>query len=451
MLRFIRNYRPEISEILKLSYPIILGQLGITLMGVADTIMVGGLGKEALAGVNQANNIFFMLSGLTFGILFAVSTLVSIKVGEGNPNKGFITYRAGLLVSVILFVFQLIILGVLISNFHWLKQTDAVNEIAPRFLKIVAWSILPMLIFLTSRQFTDGLGHTKVSMFITIGGLLLNVLLNWLFIYGNWGCPNLGYEGAAWATLISRIAMAMAGLWYIRYSKLMSQYLPKVMPKLKEIWAESFAIWKIGFPLGLQTFAEWACFAFSGVMVGWYGEAQLAAHAMALSAASFTYMVASGIAMAGSIMAGNGYGEHNPLKIRRVAHVTFFLLGVFEILNAGGFILFNEQIAHLYKAESDVMPFVLPLFFLAALFQLSDGIQAGAMGLLRGIKDVVWASIISIISYWLVSLPLSYYLGEVLGQEVYGIWTGFTIGLFIASILGVWRFYRRVKNLTIFD
>lgn len=451
MLRFIRSYNPEIKEILKLSYPIILGQLGITLMGVADTIMVGGLGKEALAGVNQANNIFFMLSGLTFGILFAVSTLVSIKVGEGNPEKGFITYRAGLLVSIILFVFQLILLWVLIENFHWLKQVNSVNEIAPRFLKIVAWSILPMLIFLTSRQFTDGLGFTKVSMVITIGGLLLNVLLNWLLIYGNWGMPNLGYEGAAWATLIARIAMALAGLWYVRYSKLMSQFVPRAMPKIKEIWQESFAIWKIGFPLGLQTFAEWACFAFSGVMVGWYGEAQLAAHAMALSAASFTYMVASGLAMAGSIMVGNGYGEHNRIKIRRVAHVTFFLLGIFEILNAAGFIIFNEQIAHLYKAEADVMPYVLPLFFLAALFQISDGIQAGAMGLLRGIKDVVWASIISIISYWVVSLPLSYYFGEILSQEVYGIWTGFTIGLFIASILGVIRFYRRIKNLTIFS
>ncbi len=451
MLRFVRSYRTEIVEILKLSYPIILGQLGITLMGVADTIMVGGLGKEALAGVNQANNIFFMLSGLTFGILFAVSTLVSIKVGEGKPEKGFITYRAGLLVSLILFVFQLIILWVLISNFHWLKQTDSVNEIATRFLKIVAWSILPMLFFLTSRQFTDGLGHTKVSMFITIGGLLLNVFLNWLLIYGNWGFPQLGYEGAAWATLFSRIAMALSGIWYVRYSKLMQSYLPKLMPKFREIWTESFAIWKIGFPLGLQTFAEWACFAFSGVMVGWYGEAQLAAHAMALSAASFTYMVASGIAMAGSIMAGNGYGEQNRFKIRRVAHVTFFLLGVFEILNAAGFIIFNEQIARLYKADSEVITFILPLFFLAALFQLSDGIQAGAMGLLRGIKDVVWASIISIISYWLVSLPLSYYLGEVLGQEVYGIWTGFTIGLFIASVLGVWRFYRRVKVLTVFE
>ncbi len=461
-----KGYKFEIKEIALLAYPIILGQLGVVLMGVADTIMVGKLGSDALASVNQANNLFFMLSGLTFGVLFAVSTLVSIKVGEKKTEQGFAIYRASLMVSIVLFVIQFIALQILIANFDWLGQKGAINEIAPQFLNIISWSILPLLINMSSRQYLDGLGHTKVFMILTILGLLMNIFLNWVLIYGNLGFQPWGVNGAAYATLISRILMALAGLWYVRYSSLMKRYLPEKLPSWKSVIPEMKPIWKMGTPLALQTFAEWACFALSGVMVGWYGAVQLSAHAVALNIASVTYMVASGIAMAGSILAGNSYGEKNVLKIKKIAHATFFLLAVFEIFNAILFMLFNEQIAALYKVETAVLPFILPLLFLAAAFQLSDGIQAGAMGLLRGIKDVVWASIISVVSYWVISLPLSYYFGDYRfqwingqfqrvyipnsiweGGQVYGVWIGFTVGLFAASIFGVYRFYSRLNKL----
>jgi MATE family multidrug resistance protein len=203
----------------------------------------------------------------------------------------------------------------------------------------------------------------------------------------------------------------------------------------------------MGLPIALQTFAEWACFSISGIMVGWYGASQVAAHAVALNAASVTYMVASGIGMAGSIIVGNGFGEQNSLKIKKVANATFMLMLVFELVNAALFVVFNRQIAGLYGVESSVIPLILPLFVLAAVFQVSDGIQAAAMSLLRGIKDVNMASIISVFSYWVVSLPLSYYLGEVLQQQVYGIWIGFTVGLIVASLLGVYRFYQKSSSL----
>jgi MATE family multidrug resistance protein len=441
------EYRVYIRDIFKLSYPIILGQLGLVLMGVADTIMVGRLGKEALAGVNQANSLFFMTSGLTFGVLFSVSALVSIKVGEKNASGGFITYRAGLLVSILLFIFQYLVLYLLTENFEWLQQTDSVNAIAPGYLRIVNISVLPMLVFLCARQFTDGLGHTKVSMVLTLAGLLLNVILNAVLIYGFAFIPALGVQGAAWATLISRVAMMLAALWYVRYASFMKTYVPVRMPSWKYVWRETPAIWKMGLPIALQTFAEWACFSISGIMVGWYGASQVAAHAVALNAASVTYMVASGIGMAGSIIVGNGFGEQNSLKIKKVANATFMLMLVFELVNAALFVVFNRQIAGLYGVESSVIPLILPLFVLAAVFQVSDGIQAAAMSLLRGIKDVNMASIISVFSYWVVSLPLSYYLGEVLQQQVYGIWIGFTVGLIVASLLGVYRFYQKSSSL----
>lgn len=447
MSTFFTRYRSEIREALALSFPIIMGQLGIILMGVADTIMVGRLGKDVLAAVNQANNIFFMVSGLTFGVLFAVSTRVSIKMGEGKEGSTFLTYRAGQWVAMILFICQFLALELIINNFEVLNQQGRINELTPGFLRIINYSALPMLLSLASRQFTDGLGHTKVAMSITFGGLAMNVLLNYLMIYGNWGFPALGMYGAAWATLISRVAMALAGIWYIRYSGFLSRYRPEKRLSKAEILPETREIWKLGLPVGLQTFAEWACFSISGIMVGWLGSAQVAAHAVALNVASLTYMVVSGIAIAGSIMTGNAFGEGNKMMIRRIGHVIIFLVLVFEVVNALLFIAFKHQIAGLYGVQEDVMPVVLPLFFLAAVFQLADGIQAAGMNLLRGITDVNWASAISVISYWVVSLPLSYFLGIRMDWEVFGIWTGFTLGLFIAALLGVWRFYYKINQL----
>lgn len=441
-------YRIQIAETLKLAYPIILGQLGIILMGVADTLMVGPLGSEVLASANQANNLFFMVSGLTFGVLFSISTLVSIKVGQKRGAEGFITYRAGLVVAGILFVFQYLILQVFVNNFEWLGQDDAVNRMAPGLLNILSWSILPLLINVVTRQFTDGLGHTKIAMLITLGGLGLNVLLCWMFIYGHWGFDPMGLEGAGYATLVARIVMAVVGLWYVRYSAFMRKYVPIAMPKWEKIVVEMPHIWKLGLPVALQTFAEWACFGLSGVMVGWYGSKQLAAHAVALNVASVTYMVVSGIAMAGAIIVGNHYGEKNRTQIRHAAHAIFLVIMVFEVVNALFFIFGNQAIASLYDVKSDVMPTILPLFILAAIFQLADGIQAGAMHMLRGIKDVNWSSGLSILSYWVISLPLSYALGVWKGWQVYGIWIGFTVGLFVAAGLGVWRFYSHLKVLT---
>lgn len=446
-----KTYKVQIQQTLKLAYPIILGQLGIVLMGVADMLMVGPLGSEELASVNQANNLFFMMSGLTFGVLFSVSTLVSIKVGQKRAADGFITYRAGLVAALILFAFQFIILQVFVHNFHWLKQDAAIERLAPGFLNILSWSILPLLFNVVTRQFTDGLGHTKIAMLITLGGLALNVFLCYVLIYGHFGVTALGLNGAAYATLISRIVMALVGLWYVRYSAFMREYVPQIMPDWSKIKIELPSIWKIGLPIALQTFAEWACFGLSGVMVGWYGAKQLAAHAVALSFASISYMVVSGIAMAGAIIVGNKYGEKNRDQIRHAAHAIFLIIGVFEIGTALIFIFGNHWIAQLYEVKADVMPTILPLFILAAIFQLADGIQAGAMNMLRGIKDVNWSSGLSILSYWVISLPLSYLLGVWQDWQVYGIWIGFTVGLFVAAMLGVWRFYNHLRVLTFED
>ncbi len=446
--RLYTPYKAEIKQTFVLALPIIMGQLGIVLMGVADTLMVGHLGKDVLAAANQANSIFFMVSSVTFGVMFAISSRVSIQVGEGNRLETFATYRAGQWAAILLFLCQFTALEIIIRNFGYLGQHGSINELTPGFLRIINFSALPMLLSTASRQYTDGLGHTKVAMSITFGGLALNVLLNYGLIYGNMGLPAMGMYGAAWATLIARVGMALAGIWYIRYSGFLAIYRPPAMPAWPEIKVQLSALWKLGLPVGLQTFAEWACFSISGLMVGWLGTAQVAAHAVALNVASVAYMVVSGMAVAGSILTGNAFGEKNKEAIRKVAYATFFIIVIFQLFNVALFMLFNRQIASLYGVDAEVMPIILPLFFLAAVFQLADGVQAGAMNLLRGITDVRWASIISVLSYWVVSLPASYFLGIMLDGKVFGVWTGFTLGLFVAAAFGVWRFYHKLKSLT---
>ncbi len=445
--RFFSPHRATLKQTFTLAIPIIMGQLGIVLMGVADTLMVGRLGKDVLAAANQANSIFFMVSSVTFGVMFAISSRVSIQFGEGLRQETFTTYRAGQVAAILLFACQFTMLEIIIQNFEWLGQAQSINQLTPDFLRIINYSALPMLLSAASRQYTDGLGHTKVAMSITFGGLALNVLLNYGLIYGNMGMPAMGMCGAAWATLIARVGMALAGIWYIRYSGFLASYRPQQMPPWGQIKIQLSALWKLGLPVGLQTFAEWACFSISGLMVGWLGTAQVAAHAVALNVASVAYMVVSGLAVAGSILVGNAYGEKNVKTIRKVAHATFFIIVVFQLVNVLIFVLFNKQIAGWYGVEADVMPIILPLFFLAAAFQLADGVQAGAMNLLRGIMDVKWSSIISVISYWVVSLPASYILGIILDGKVFGVWTGFTLGLFVAAGFGVWRFYHKLKSL----
>jgi MATE family multidrug resistance protein len=447
LTRFFSPHRATVIQTLTLALPIIMGQLGIVLMGVADTLMVGHLGKDVLAAANQANSIFFMVSSVTFGVMFAISSRVSIQFGEGLRQETFATYRAGQLAAMLLFLCQFTILEIIIQNFEILGQAESINKLTPGFLRIINYSALPMLLSTASRQYTDGLGHTKVAMSITFGGLALNVLLNYGLIYGNIGMPNMGMYGAAWATLIARIGMALAGIWYIRYSGFLAAYRPQIMPSMSAIKVQLSALWKLGLPVGLQTFAEWACFSISGLMVGWLGTAQVAAHAVALNVASVAYMVVSGLAVAGSILAGNAYGEKNKAAIQKVAHATFYIIVAFQLVNVCIFVLFNKQISNWYGVEPEVMPIILPLFFLAAVFQLADGVQAGAMNLLRGITDVKWSSIISVFSYWIISLPASYILGITLDGKVFGIWTGFTLGLFVAAGFGVWRFYHKLKIL----
>jgi MATE family multidrug resistance protein len=291
------------------------------------------------------------------------------------------------------------------------------------------------------KQFSDGLSHTRVSMIVTIAGLLLNVFLNWVFIFGKLGFPALGLNGAGIATLVVRIFMSVAMLAYIFRAKLFSAYIISppagysFFPLIKKIT-------KLGLPGGMQLFFEVGAFSGAAVIAGWLGTIPLAAHQIAINLASITYMVAAGISSAGAIRVGQAVGIGNQAKIVRAGTVSIVLAVAFMAVACLVFLTLNYTLVRLYIQDQEVVTLAASLLIIGGFFQLSDGVQVVGLGILRGIEDVNMPTIIALFAYWVIGLPLGYVLGFTFGMNIQGIWLGLLTGLTVSAILLTIRFYK---------
>ncbi|MDA8895894.1 MATE family efflux transporter [Bacteroidia bacterium] len=431
---------------IKLSIPMVLGQLGLMLQGVTDVIMVGPLGDDYISSANMANNVFFLLIAFFMGMLFSMSTVISIKDGEGKRNNTPFTYKAGLLLSFTAAILIVLLNEITIANFSILGQVSEINDIAPGYLRIIGWSAIPFLVFVAARQFSDGLGITAVGMYISIGGFIVNILFNGIGING-WitGVP-LGITGAGLATLSTRVLMAIGLIIYIAKHKTLGNLKSTKVFNWEVCKKESIQLIKLGIPLGVQFFAEVACFAVSGLIVGTISSVQAAAHAVALSIAALTYMAVTGVAQAGGILAGNFYGERNLGKLKILGKDMIQLSVIFQLFFGILLFVFKRPIALLFELEGETLELTVLLLTIACVFQLADGIQVIAMNLLRGIKDVKMSMTIALVSYWIIPIPFSYYFGVVMGYGAQAVWWGFVIGLTVACILGVVRYFWKINQ-----
>lgn len=241
--------------------------------------------------------------------------------------------------------------------------------------------------------------------------------------------------------------MMLIGFGYLFFSNKVKDVIRAPIPRLEEINEQIKEIFKIGLPISLETTAEWACLAFCGVMVGWYGSVQMAAHAVAWNAVSVTFMMASGISIAGNILVGYGYGEQNARKIRIAAFTTVSSVILLQTINSIIFLLFHKQIANAYGVQGEAVQIILPLFVFASLFQVFDGLQITLKSLLRGIKDVLWVSVISVFAYWAVTIPIGYILADIYKYRAIGVWIGISLGFIIASLLSSYRMNHSFKRL----
>jgi len=450
--------RPIFSELrttLALAFPIIVGQLSQMLMGVADSVMVGRLGAVPLAASAFANVLFmggFMLGG---GILASGSVLISRTHGAKQSRKCAEYLRHGVWLAAGLGV--LICAGIL-SLIPWLdhfgQPLEVLAAVRP-YLELIAVSLLPTLLFQVLRQFGEATGHPWGPMVILLSSVALNVLLNWILIYGNWGAPALGLAGAGWATLASRI-VSLVALWaWLRVHKeLRAEWPGEGSVCIAEAnpawfswlsWTHLREMFVLGIPIAGQFVFEGGFFAISALMMGWIGTVPLAAHQIAINCAGFAWVIPLGLSIALSVRVGRTVGEGRVELLPRIvfgAQAAGLAYAVFSILT---FVFAGRVIAAGFTPEVRVVELAAQLLIIAALFQVFDGGQVIASGALRGLADVKVPSVITFISYWVIGLPLAYFLGVRLAQPQ-AVWSSMVVGLALGGMMLWRRLYVQIRR-----
>jgi MATE family multidrug resistance protein len=453
----LKTYTKEFNYNLRLATPVMLGMLGHTFVSLVDNIMVGQIGTAELAAVSLGNSFIFIAMSIGMGFSTAITPLIAEADSENNFEKGKSSFKHGLFLCTILSLLLFVLILIAKPLMYLMKQPEEVVQLAIPYLDLVAVSLVPLIIFQGFKQFSDGLSMTKYPMYATILANIINVVLNYLLIFGKFGFPQMGIVGAAVGTLISRIVMLFFLWWLLKGKEKSKTYVTN----LKLFKLDSKMIKKVvnlGFPSAMQMFFEVAIFTAAIWLSGTLGKNPQAANQIALNLSSMTFMVAIGLSVAAMIRVGNQKGLKDFSELRRIA-ISIFILGlslafVFAVL----FLVFHNILPKMYvdfddaKNYSDnfeVVSIAAKLLLAAAIFQLSDSAQVILLGALRGLQDVKIPTLITFIAYWIVGFPVSYFLGK---EEVYGsfgIWLGLLAGLTSAAILLYLRFNYLTKRLVL--
>ena len=411
------------------------------MVGVADNMMVGQVGYIPLAGASLGNAIFFFVMVFGLGMSFAITPLVGFAHGQGNNKECGQVLRHGLILNTLIAVLLLILLFIATNYLHLMGQEDAVVEQAKPYLLVISFSIIPFLVFQSFRQYSEGLSMTKVPMVVSVSMNVLNIVLNYLLIYGKFGFPELGLLGAGIATLIARTIMALVMAIYVLSNQRFKPFLDGMGLKNLDMKVIRDLL-RIGVPGGLQFIFEVGAFSMAAIMMGWIGAAALAAHQIAINLASITYMTVAGLGAAAAIRVGNQLGRKDYPTMKKAA-MTLIAMGVgLMVIFASIFVVAKDYLPLLYNNELEVVAIASSMLIFAALFQISDGVQVVALGALRGMKDVKIPTLITFIAYWLVSLPLGYFLSFYLDYGPNGIWFALFLGLTISAVWVMIRFVR---------
>jgi MATE family multidrug resistance protein len=441
-------YKKEFSTNIRLAYPVILGMLGHTVIGVIDNIMVGRLGATQLAAVSLANSFVFI--AMSAGIGF--STAITPIVAQGDAAKDVKTVRSafqhGLFLCTLigLILFGVVSLGTPLM--HLMRQPDEVIALAKPFIGWVGFSLLPMVIFQGYKQFADGLSLTKYAMYAVIFSNVIHVGINYVLIYGIWFFPKMGMMGAAIGTVISRIAMLIFMHYALSRNAQLKQYFSNFsFSEIKKSMLKKIVA--LGLPSSMQMLFEVALFTAAVWLSGFLGKTNQAANQIALSLASMTFMFAMGLSVAAMVRVGNQKGLKDYVNLRIVARSIFLLAIIIEIVFALLFIALHNYLPHWFvnaddaiqlKDNTEVIKIASTLLIVAAIFQISDGIQVVVLGALRGLQDVKIPTVITFVAYWVIGFPISFYLGLYTPLKATGIWIGLLAGLTAAALFLYLRF-----------
>jgi MATE family multidrug resistance protein len=438
------SYPAHVRAVTTLGLPLVGGHLAQIAIGVTDTLMLGWYGVDALAAVTLASSYFFVLFLMGAGFAFAVMPMVATFDAEEDEVSIRRVTRMGLWLSL---AYAVVIMPFMIWSEALLLlmgQTETVAADAQHYLRIAGFGMFPWLVAMVIKSYLAALERTQVVFWIAVLATVFNGLINYALIFGNWGAPELGIQGAAIASVFTQV-VGMVGILV---------YAVKVLPEhqlfvrfWKADWEMLNRVFRLGVPIGFTGLSETGLFAATAVMMGWLGTVPLAAHGIALQCAGITFMLHLGISNVATIRAGNAYGRGDREHLGRGARVVFVMSVIAAALTSVVFLVWPEQLVLAFMQSSEpardqIVAIGIGLLAMAALFQLVDGAQVIALGLLRGVQDTTVPMVMAAISYWLVGMPCSYIFGIVLGYDGIGIWMGLVVGLACAAVLLSLRFWR---------
>ncbi|KAF2328955.1 MATE family efflux transporter [Flavobacterium ginsenosidimutans] len=451
----LKQYTKEFSYNLRLAYPVILGMVGHTLIGIVDNIMVGKIGSTELAAVSLGNSMIFIAMSLGIGFSTAITPIVAEGDAEKNDTKIRSAFHHGLFLCTILGLMLFTVIMFAKPIMELLKQPEDVIVLAKPYLGWVAFSLIPLVMYQGYKQFADGMSLTKYSMYAMVMANVLHVGINYVLIYGIWFFPKMGIIGAALGTVISRIFLVMfMHIMLSRRDDLKRFFKGFSFNEIKKATIKK--IISIGFPSAMQMLFEVVLFTASIWLCGNIGKTSQAANQIALSLASMTFMFAMGLSVTSMVRVSNQRGLMDYKKLIVVARSIFLLAIILETIFAIFFIIFHNYLPHIFLNmentgqildNEEVIGIASKLLLIAAVFQISDGIQVVVLGALRGLQDVKVPMYITFVAYWVIGFPISYYLGEHTELKAQGVWIGLLAGLTAAAICLYIRFHYLTKRL----
>jgi len=424
----------ESKTILFIATPLIIGQIGQMLLGMVDTIMIAKLGVTELAALTLANNLFYVPFVFGIGILTCISVRTSTARGAGDAEQARSICRNGVYLGLIIGTLFFLITALTSDVLNHMKQDPIVAQRAHTFYLIIMASLIPAMVGMGLKNHADALNRVWSAFWISIFGVLLNVFLNWILIYGNLGAPKLGLEGAGIATLSSRTIIVIVMLiWFAKDSSLAEWTPYRWFRRLDFVELRSLV--KLGLPSGLQTLSEVGAFVTAGIIIGWFGKEALAAQNIAMVCAGLAFMIPLGLSIALTMRVGEKVGQRSTTDLHKTYFSGWLITLFFSSMTACILLFFREPIAQSFIDAPQVVALASSFLIIAGIFQIVDGQQVASIGMLRGLQDTKLPAIICFTSYWILGIPFGYWLAFNREMGPVGIWWGIAVGLTFASIL----------------
>ena len=449
------SMRKTYADLLRLALPVMLTQLGQVVVQLCDNMMVGRLGALPLAGVSFGGTVFFIIFALAIGFTLGLTPLVGELFAQNRKEEvaGYLQNSIALYLTMGVIFVALLLAAVPLM--HYLGQPEEVVEVAIPYFKYLAWSVLPFMFFASFKQFLEGIGNTKVAMTIVVISNALNILLNWVFIFGKFGAPELGAAGAGLSTLIARSVTPVMMIAYFLSKKEFRSYFDyfswrKMMGLSREGNRYCKELFRVGLPIAGHLTLENSAFCITSLMMGWIGTVEIAANQITTTMANVAFMMVVGIGSATTILTSHAYGARDRAQIKAVSRASYTVGLVWNTITALSFILLRNHIPLLFTNDPEVVRTAGMLLICCGLFQFSDGLQCISTGLLRGIKDVAVILRIALVAYVIINVPLGYLLCFVVGWGAPALWVGFIAGLTIAAVLLIRRFRRQLSSDDLF-